>query len=227
MHFASRGAMDIEGMGQAVVEQLVRKKLVKDLAGIYSLKKEELLKLDLFAKKKAEGLIAATEKSKKQPLSRLLFALGIRHVGEKAAFVLASRFGNIDKLTQAGKDDLQGISEIGPIMASAVVDFFSSPEAKRLIKDLREAGLNMPEPTIKRRAQNLAGKAFVFTGELESFSRNDAQRLVQELGANLSSIVSKNTDFVVAGDNPGSKYAKAKKLGLKIIDEAAFKRMIK
>ncbi|MCQ9207852.1 MAG: NAD-dependent DNA ligase LigA [Omnitrophica bacterium] len=227
IHFASRQAMDIEGMGRAVIEQLVKKRIVKDLADIYSLTKEQLLKLDLFAEKRAEGLIRAIEKSKKQPLSRLLLALGIRHAGEKAAYVLANRFGNIERLSQASRDELQGIPEVGPIMAEAIVAFFRSSGAKQLLLRLNKASLNMVEPIAKSSSQALAGKRFVFSGELQDFSRNEAQRLVQQLGANTSSSVSKKTDFVVAGKNPGSKYAKAKSLNVKIINEAEFKKLIK
>jgi len=226
-HFASRQAMDIEGMGKAVVEQMVSKKLVRDFARIYTLKKEELLKLDLFAEKKAGSLIAAIEKSKSQPLSRLLFALGIRHTGEKAAYVLANKFGSMDKLAQATQDELKDIPEVGPIMAAAIVGFFGSPQAKQLIERLKEAGLNMSQPAVKGGARPLAGKTFVFTGELRSLTRTGAQRLVQELGGNFSSSVSKETDFVVAGESPGSKYKRARKLNVKIINEAEFKRLIK
>jgi DNA ligase (NAD+) len=226
MHFASRRAMDIEGMGQAVVEQLVGRKLVKDFADIYALTKQELLKLDLFAEKKAQALIQAIEKSRKQPFSRLLFALGIRHVGEKAAFVLANKFGNIDKLGKATKEQLRNIPEVGPVMASGVEDFFRSSQAEKLIKDFKKAKVNMIQPNVKVRAHTLAGKTFVFTGELESFTRTDAQRLVRELGGDFSSSVSKNTDYVVVGASPGSKYDKAKKLEVSIIDEAKFKKLI-
>ena len=227
LHFASRNAMDIEGMGRALVEQLVREKLVKDFAGIYTLKREQLLKLEFFAQKKAESLLKAIEKSKNQPLSRLLFALGIRHVGEKAAFVLANKFGSIDKLDCLTKGQLQNIPEIGPIIAESIIDFFKSPQVEDLIGKLKKAKVGMSQPTVKKRAQTLAGKTFVFTGELDSFSRDQAQRLVQELGGNFSSSVSKNTKFLVAGASPGSKYELAKKLNVKIIDEEQFKRMVK
>ena len=227
VHFASRQAMDIEGLGVSAVEQLVKKKLVKDFAGIYTLEKEQLLKLDLFAEKKAESLLSAIEKSKMQPLSRLLFALGIRHVGEKAAYVLANKFDSIDSLSQASQDELQNIPEVGPIMAKSIVEFFKSPQVRQLIGKLKKAKVKMHQPIIKQRAQILAGKTFVFTGELKTFTRAQAQRLVQQLGGNLSSSVSKICDFVVAGANPGSKYARAKKISVKVIDEADFKRMIK
>lgn len=225
-HFASRQAMDIEGMGKAVVEQLVEKKLIKDLADIYSLRKEQLLKLELFGQKKAENLIASIEKSKRQALSRLLFALGIRHVGEKAAYVLAHRFGSMDKLARAKQEQLRKIREVGPIMAAAIADFFNRPQARQLIERLKKAKLKMDEPKIQVGRQSLAGKTFVFTGELKGLRRDEAQALIQRLGGSFSSSVSNKTDFLVAGDSPGSKYTRAKKLGLQIINEAKFKKLI-
>jgi DNA ligase (NAD+) len=226
VHFASRGAMDIEGMGQAVVEQLVEKKLVNDFADIYTLKKEQLLQLELFAEKKANALLLAIEKSKCQPLHRLLYALGIRHVGEKAAFVLANKFGSMDALAQAKQEELQEIPEIGPIMAQAIVDFFHNPYASELLMKLKAAKLNMLQATLKH-TTSLANKTFVFTGELTSLTRRQAQSLVQQRGGNYASSVSKNTDFVVVGENPGSKYEQAKKLNIKTIDEVEFKKLIK
>jgi DNA ligase (NAD+) len=227
VHFASRGAMDIEGMGQAVVEQLVEKKLINDFADIYMLKKEQLLQLELFAEKKASALLLAIEKSKSQPLYRLLYALGIRHVGEKAAFVLANKFGSMDALVQAKQEELQEIPEIGPIMAQAIVDFFHNSYARKLLMKLKAAKLNMLQATLKHTTSALVNKTFVFTGELTSLTRNQAQRLVQEQGGNCSSSVNKHTDFVVVGENPGSKFEKAKKLNLKIINEAEFTKLIK
>jgi len=227
LHFASRTAMDIEGMGESVVQQLVRKKMVKDFVDIYSLKKEKLLSLELFKDKKADNLIAAIEKSKLKPLSRLLFALGIRHVGEKAAFVLAQKYGSLDKLMQAKVDELQSIRDIGSIMAQSIVNFFHQEQSKKIIEKLKNAGVNAQEKIIKPKLGELSGKIFVFTGELNSFTRGEAERKVQELGGEASSSVSKNTDFVVAGENPASKYQKAKKLGVKIIDEKEFLKMTK
>jgi DNA ligase (NAD+) len=227
IHFASRLAMDIEGMGESVVKQLVERKMVKDFADIYFLKKEDLLKLELFKDKKAENLLMAIEKSKSQPLSRLIYALGIRHVGEKASFVLAQRFKTIDNLMKAKFRDLENIYEVGPVMAQSIVDFFKNDRVKSLIKKLKQAKVNMEEKITTTRTTAFTGKTVVFTGELEEFSRAEAERIVRELGGNPSSSVSKNTDFVVVGKNPGSKFQKAKELGLNIIDEKKFKEMIK
>ena len=227
IHFASRQAMDIEGMGEAAVGQLVKKGLVKDFADAYFLKKEELLKLELFADKKAENLLVAIEKSKRRSLSRLIYALGIRHVGEKAAFVLAQKFKTLDNLMQAKKEDLDSIYEVGGVISESVENFFKQEQTKRLIKQLRDVGLNFKEEIVQVKKSQLSGKTVVFTGELKDFSRFQAERLVRELGGNASSSISKNTDFVVAGENLGSKYDKAKKLGIKIIGEENFKEMIR
>jgi DNA ligase (NAD+) len=226
VHFASRSAMDIEGMGESAVAQLVKNNMIRDFADIYFLKKEGLLKLELFKDKKAQNLLEALEKSKTQPLSRLLYALGIRHVGEKAAFVLAERFTSMDKIMASKKEAFDEIHEIGSVMAESVENFFRQEGTKKLIAKLKKASLNMSEPKRKTTGRTLAGKTFVFTGELAGFGRQEAERLVRELGGNAGSSVSNNTDFVVTGENPGSKYDKAKKLGVKIIDEKTFKEMV-
>jgi DNA ligase (NAD+) len=226
LHFASRAAMDIQGMGESVVEQLVKLKLAKDFADIYKLKEEDLGKLELFKEKKARNLLLAIEKSKTQPLSRLIYALGIRHVGEKAAYVLARKFLTLDKLAAATHTDLDTIYEVGPVIQESILDYFSLPQTKNLIEGLRKRGVNFKEVIKEVKHTALAGKAVVFTGELKGYSRLQAEELVRVLGGNPSSSISKATDFVVAGANPGSKYDKAKKLGVKIIDEAQFSRMI-
>ncbi|MDP3732605.1 MAG: NAD-dependent DNA ligase LigA, partial [Candidatus Omnitrophota bacterium] len=227
IHFASRAAMDIEGMGEVVVEQLVRKRLIKDFADIYSLKKEDLLKLELFKDKKAQNLLDGIGNSKKQPLSRLIYGLGVRHVGEKAAYVLAHKFTTLDNIIKAEQEDFDAIYEVGSVMAESIVAFFTQESTKRLIKKFKKAGLNLQEKITPIKKSPLTGKTVVFTGELDDFSRSEAERLVRQFGGNASSSVSENTDLVVAGENPGSKYDTAKKLGIKIIDEKEFKEMIK
>ncbi|MDD2679819.1 MAG: NAD-dependent DNA ligase LigA, partial [Candidatus Omnitrophica bacterium] len=227
LHFASRAAMDIEGMGEAVVEQLVRLKLVKDFADIYKLKSEDLQKLALFKEKKISNLLAGIEKSKHKTLSRLIYALGIRHVGEKAAFVLAREFKTLDNLLAAKKDDLDRIYEVGSAMAESITNYFSQNSTRKIIASLKEAGLNFREELTPGKVTPLSGKQIVFTGELKGLSRLEAESLVRSLGANAAVSVSRNTDFVVAGDNPGSKYEKAKQLGVKIINEKEFKEMVK
>ncbi|MCM8780639.1 MAG: NAD-dependent DNA ligase LigA, partial [Candidatus Omnitrophica bacterium] len=227
IHFASRQAMDIEGMGEAVVEQLVENGLVKDFADIFYLKKDDLLKLELFKDRKAENLLMAIEKSKKQPLSRLIYGLGIRHVGEKAAYVLAQHFKTLDNLMKARLEEFDAIYEIGPVMAESIVSFFSQSATQRLIKKLKEAGLNLEERALLVKKSALTGKIVVFTGELKNFTRSQAEAVVRQLGGMASSSVSKKTDLVVVGENPGSKLEKAKKLNIRIIDEEEFRRMLK
>ncbi|MBU4346151.1 MAG: NAD-dependent DNA ligase LigA [Candidatus Omnitrophica bacterium] len=227
IHFASRGAMDIEGLGEAVVEQLVEKGMLRDFADIYSLGKEDLLKLELFKDKKAQNLLAAIERSKHRPLSRLIYGLGIRHVGEKAAYVLANRFQVLENLVKADSADFDAVYEIGLVMAESIVEFFKQKSTQQLIKKLKEAGLKLKEEAIPIKRSVLAEKTVVFTGEFRSFTRLQAQDIVRQLGGSSASSVSKNTDFIVAGGNPGSKFDKAKKLGVSIINEEKFKEMIK
>ncbi|MBI4707012.1 MAG: NAD-dependent DNA ligase LigA [Candidatus Omnitrophica bacterium] len=225
-HFASRQAMDIEGMGESMISQLVKLKLVKNFADIYRLTESDLSKLELFKEKKIKNLLAAIQKSKARTLSRLIYALGIRHVGEKAAFVLAREFRGLDKLAMAKTEDLDKIYEIGSVMAESVVDYFSLPQTKKLIDDFRRQGLNFKEEAVDIKVTPVFGKSFVFTGELENYSRTQAEELVRSLGGNSSSSVSKNTDYLVAGIRPGTKFDKAKKLGVKIIEEREFLLLI-
>ena len=227
VHFASRNAMDIEGLGESVVEQVVRNGLVKDFADIYSLRKGDLLQLELFADKRAQNLLDAIEKSKQRPLSRLLFALGIRHVGEKAAETLAEEFGSLDKLMEANEEDLQRIPEVGPALAGSVREFFQQKEIRRLIDRLKKAKLTLEQERVEKGPQILAGKTFVFTGELKGHSRSEAEELVKNLGGKTSSSVSKKTSYVVAGESPGSKYEKAKELGVPVLSEEDFVKLIK
>ncbi len=225
MHFASRGAMDIEGLGESIVLQLFAQGLVQDVADIYFVKKEDFLKLELFAEKKAENLLASIEKSKKQSLSRFLFGLGIVNVGEKAAYTLAQRFQTLDNLMKAGKEDLEAIHEIGCVMADSVVSFFSGSSNRKFIEKFRKAGLNLKEAVLEIN-HKLDGKKFVFTGEMQSMTRRQAQTFVKEQGGEVVSSVSKNTDFVVAGKSAGSKYTKAINLGITTLDEQQFREMI-
>ena len=218
--------MDIEGLGKSVVKQLVDEKLVKDIADIYSLKKSDLLKLDLFAEKKADNILKAIEASKGRSLAKLIYGLGIRHVGEKAALVLSNKYKSIDKLMAAGKDTLEKIHEIGPIMAQSVINFFRQGEAKKIIAKLKEAGLLMKTAQAPG-TKPLKDIKIVFTGELVDFTRAEAKERAMQLGADVSSGVSSQTDLVVAGTSPGSKYEKAKKLNVKIIGEKQFKELIK
>ena len=202
-------------------------KLVKNFADIYKLTVQDLERLELFKDKKIENLLSGIKKSKARPLSRLIYALGIRHVGEKAAFVLAREFKTLDKLLSAKKEGLEKIYEIGSVMSGSIVDYFSQDPTRKLVEELRKSGLNFKEEDNQKKSILLGGKSIVFTGELKDLSRQQAEELSRNLGASPASSVSKNTDFVVAGDNPGSKYDKAVKLGVKIINEEKFKEMIK
>ncbi|MDD5584830.1 MAG: NAD-dependent DNA ligase LigA [Candidatus Omnitrophica bacterium] len=227
LHFASRGAMDIEGMGDSIVEELVTRRMVKGIVDIYALKKEKLLILPFFAEKKAGNLITAIEASKQRPLGRLLYGLGIRHIGEKTAMTLAQHYKTIDRLLHVSEQDLQNISEIGPVMAQSAVKFFASAHVREMIEELKAKGLTLTQESKPIKKSPITGKIFIFTGELTGFSRTTAQSMVEALGGKWVSAISKNIDFVVIGANPGSKYDKARALGLKIISEEEFKKLIK
>ncbi len=225
IHFGSRPAMDIEGLGDVVVEQLAGQKTIKHVADLYKLIKKDLLALPLFKEKKAEKLLAAIEASKSRGLARLLFGLGIRHVGEKAAIDLAEAFGSIDALMAVDPEALQQVSGIGPVVGLSAAVFFKQPQTRALIKQLKACGVMM-EQERRQGPQPLRGKTFVFTGELSSLSRAEAESWVRKLGAAASSSVSRATSYVVAGQAAGSKLAKAKKLGVNILDEAGFKKLM-
>ncbi len=225
LHFASRDAMDIEGMGEAVVEQLVERHLIEDAADVYQLTLDQLLTLELFAKKRAQNLLEAIQATKGRGLARALYGLGIRHVGEKAALDLARHFGSMDTLTQADTEQLEEVDGIGPIVSQAIVHTLRQQPMRRVIKKLEEAGVNMTEPKPSG-PRPLAHKTFVFTGELDTMSRNQAEALVRQLGGTTSSSVSRLTDYVVTGTSPGSKFKKAQQLGVKMLDEAQFKKLI-
>lgn len=226
IHFASRLAMDIEGMGESIVRELVKKGMVKDFADIYFLKKEEFLNLPLFKDKKVQNLMEAIDTSKKRSLHRLLYGLGIRHVGEKATYVLAERFGTLEKIMQSKISDFSSIYEIGEVMAKSIVEFFKQSKVKNLVAKFKKAGINTKQPKTGVSHSFLSGKTIVFTGELKDFGRREAEMIIRQLGGNAASSVSKNTDFVVVGRVPGSKFRRAKSLGLKIINEREFKKLL-
>ncbi len=227
LHFASKSAMDIEGLGESAVSQLIRLKLISSFSDIYRLTKNDLRKLDLFKEKKIGNLLSAISRSKTRPLSRLIYALGIRHVGEKAAFVLAREFQSLDELVKARKEDLEKIPEVGPVIAGSIVSYFAQKQSRKVISSLKTQGLNFIEEPVSVGKTVFTGKTVVFTGELNDFSRRQAGELVRRLGGSVSSSVGCNTDFVVAGKNPGSKLQKAQKMGVNIIRENEFKEMLK
>jgi DNA ligase (NAD+) len=227
LHFASRACLDIEGMGEAVISQLVELNLIKNLSDIYKLREKDLGILELFKEKKISNLLSGIKKSKTKPLSKLIYALGIRHVGEKAAFVLAQKFVTLDNLIAAKKEELDDIHEVGQVMSQSIVDYFSQSSTKEMIAEFRRQGLNFKEEVVISKEGPFNAKTVVFTGELKNYSRLQAEELVRNLGGKPGSSVSKKTDFVIAGDKAGSKYDQAKKLGVKIIDEEEFSGMIK
>ena len=228
IHFVSRDAMNIEGLGPSVVSMLLDNNLINDVADLYKLTTEELLNLDRIGAKSAENLISAIEKSKQAGLNRLLFALGIRFVGVKAANILANHFKSMKALTKSSLEDLLAINEIGTKIAQSIIDYFNKQENLMLLDKLSEVGVNMTAKTIERMEQeNFQDKIFVLTGNLESFNRKEASLLIEQFGGKVSSAVSKKTDFVVAGTEAGSKLTKAQELGINIISEEEFKNMMK
>lgn len=227
IHFVSREAMDIEGLGPAVIEGLIKNKLVNDMADIYFLQRKDLLQLERIAEKSADNLLRAIEESKKRPLSNLLFALGIRHVGARAARLLATHFSDIDSLMAAEQAELEAVPEIGPKMAQSIKKFFEQDNNKEVLIKLRKAGVNMIEKDGGKTAvKPLAEQKFVLTGGLNSFTRKEAQEAVEKLGGRVVSSVSSNVDYLVAGENAGTKYDKARELQIKILDEKEFKNLL-
>ncbi len=224
-HFASKRAMDIDGLGVKLIDQLVDKGLIKDVADIYYIKKEQLIELERMADKSAQNIIDAIEASKTKPLSKFLYALGIRHVGETTAEDLARRFSRLDDFFHLSEEDLREVEGIGPEVSASVDQFFRDKKNKESIERLKKAGVKVIEPKVKGKAK-LAGKTFVFTGTLKSFGRDEARNIVESLGGMTVSSVSKKVDFVVVGEDPGSKFDKAKELGIKILTEEEFKKMI-
>lgn len=225
-HFASRTAMDIEGLGDVAIAQLLDKGLVKDIGDIYHLRREDLLKLDLFKDKKADNLLKSIDVSRKKPLSKLLFGLGIMNIGEKAALVLAERFHSLDALMSVTSQEIESVDDVGPVMASSIVEFFSSSRAKFLVKQLKDAGVNLTQPQREQKGESLKSKKFVFTGELEGLSREEAGKLVEAQGGQVVGSVSKATDYVVVGLEPGSKYKKALELGVAVLNQKQFMEII-
>jgi len=225
-HFASKRAMDIEGLGTKLTDQLVDKGLVKDVADIYYLKKEQLVELERMADKSAQNIIDAIEKSKTKPLSKFLYALGIRHVGETTAEDLTRHFPRLDDFFHLSEEDLMEVEGIGPEVAASVHQFFHDKKNKESIERLKKAGVKVIEPKLREKGK-LAGKTFVFTGTLKAYGRDEARNLVESLGGMTASSVSKKVDYVVVGEDPGSKLDKAKALGIKTLTEEEFEKMIR
>lgn len=230
IHFASRTAMDIEGLGEAVVEQLVNNNFIKNIADIYSLKNfyNDLIKLERQGKKSISNLLDSIEKSKEKPFNKVLFGLGIRYVGSNTAKILADQMGNIDNIIKADIEKLQSIYEIGPQIAQSVFRFFRDKHNLEIIERLKSAGLNFEEKKENKNINtNFYGKTFVLTGELNDFTREEAKSIIENLGGKVTSSVSKKTNYVLVGSNPGSKYEKALSLKIPLLTESEFKKMLK
>ena len=226
LHFASRGVMNIDGMGDALVNQLTDRGIVKDIADIYKLTKDKLLSLERMGDKSAENILREIENSKKLPLERVIYGLGIRFVGERTAQFLGEHFGSIDGIEKATEEKLQQVEEVGPRIAKSIVEFFAEPQNRKLVDELRDAGLKMTGKK-KERGTKLAGKTFVLTGTLPNLTREEAKKMIEDAGGKVAGSVSKKTDYVVAGTDAGSKLDKARELGVQVVDERAMKELVK
>ncbi len=226
LHFAGRHAMDIDGLGDKIVDQLVDKGMVKDAADLYKLKLDEVAELERMAEKSAQNLLDEIADSKKNSLSRLIYSLGIRFVGERTGQLLAEHFGSLEKMMEASEEELAEVNEVGPKVAASIKEFFSEAANRKLVARLRDAGVNTREEKKALRSSKLAGKTFVFTGTLANRSREDAEALVASHGGKATGSVSKKTNYVVVGADPGSKYDKAKSLGVAILDETGFEKLL-
>jgi DNA ligase (NAD+) len=225
-HLASRRAFDIRGLGDKIVDQLMKVGLLKDLSDVFYLKKSDLVNLERFADKSASNLEEEIQKSKKIPFDRFINALSIRHVGERMAQILAENFTDIDDLVGATEERLMDIPTVGPEVAKSITRFFRERNNRETIKKMLSSGIKIEyKPSVKK-SDKLKGQTFVFTGTLKSFTRDEAKRLVEELGGVASSSVTKKTTYVVAGDDPGTKLDKARSLGIRILDEDEFKKLI-
>ncbi len=226
IHFASRRAMNIDGLGDKLVEQLVEKKLINNVSDLYTVTQEQLAELERMAEKSATNIIAALNNSKKTTLDRFLYALGIREVGDATARSLANHFGNLSAIQSASQETLEEVADVGPIVARHIVTFFLQSHNQEVINDLLAAGVHWPDVEIKT-DQPLQGKTFVITGTLESMKREEVKQRLLALGAKVSGSVSKKTDYVIVGSDPGSKAEKARKLEVEILDEAGFLSLLK
>ncbi|MCX7878586.1 MAG: NAD-dependent DNA ligase LigA, partial [Ignavibacteria bacterium] len=227
-HFCSRRAMDIEGLGYQIIERFIKLGYLKDISDVYKLKdfRDELISLEGFGEKSIDNLIKSVEASKKKPFEKVLFAIGIRHVGEKNARLLAREFGSIDKLIKARKEEIESVHEIGPVIAESVCNFFRNEDNLKLIGKLKKYGLIMESDFNRPHSQKLSGLTFVLTGTLEKYTREQASEIIEKLGGKVSSSVSRKTSYVIAGNEPGSKLQKAEALGIKILSEKEFEKII-
>jgi DNA ligase (NAD+) len=225
LHFASRHVMNIDGLGEALVNQFTERGLVKNVADLYKLTKDDLLKLERMGEKSADNVLAEIEASKKLPLERVIYGLGIRFVGERTAQFLAEHFGSLDAIMNASTEQLEEVNEVGPRIAESIVEFFGDEHNRKLVSDLRKAGLTFAGQK-KEKGTKLAGKTFVLTGTLERHTRDEAKKMIEDAGGRVSGSVSKKTDYVVAGSDAGSKLDKARELGVSVIGEEELEGLV-
>jgi DNA ligase (NAD+) len=226
LHFASRHVMNIDGLGEALVNQFHESGLVKNVADLYKLTKGDLLKLERMGEKSAENVLSEIEASKKLPLERVIYGLGIRFVGERTAQFLAEHFGSLDAIMKASAEELEEVNEVGPRIAESIIEFFADEHNRKLVGDLRKAGLTLTGQK-KEKGTKLAGKTFVLTGTLERHTRDEAKKMIEDAGGRVSGSVSKKTDYVVAGSDAGSKLDKARELGVSVIEERELEGLLK
>ena len=227
VHFVSREAMNIDGLGENIIGQLLDRKLIENIADIYTLKFEDIASLKKNGKKFAENLINSINRSKENDLYRLITAFGIRHVGVKASKILARKYRTIDKLMDASYEELSYLEDVGPVMANSIREFFMQDQTIDLVKRLKEAGVNTESLEEEVEDKKLEGKTFVLTGSLEKYTRTEASDIIEKFGGKTSGSVSKKTDYVLAGEDAGSKLSKAQSLGITILSEADFDELIK
>ena len=229
LHFVSRDAMNIDGLGPAIIETLLEKGFINSIPDLYYLenKKDDLMKIEGMGKKSTENLLYSIENSKSNNIDRLIFGLGIRHIGSRAAKLLADRFNSINDLAEASIEEISEIPDFGPVMTESVYKFFRQPQTINTLKRLEDAGVNMFNNETKQSGSRFEGLTFVLTGTLKNYKRNEAADIIERFGGKVSSSVSKKTDYVLAGEAAGSKLKKAMELGVKVIDENEFENMIR
>jgi DNA ligase (NAD+) len=225
-HFASKGAMGIDGIGHKYLEQMVDKGIIKDQADLYFLTKQDLMKMERMGDKLADNMLKAVDQSRNPSLARMIYALGIRNVGTHLADVLAKNFGSIENLANQSREDLTRIHEIGPIVAQSIENFFHNPKNLEILEKLKKGGVRFPVAEAEAGEKPFEGKSFVLTGSLDDFTRDEARRIVEGMGGRVTTSVSKKTDYLIVGKEPGSKYTKAQDLGIKILNGSDFKRLI-
>jgi len=225
LHFAARSVMNIDGMGDALVNQLTERRLVSNVADIYRITKDDLLKLERMGDKSAQNVLNEIEASKKLPLERVIYGLGIRFVGERTAEFLAEHFGSLDAIMKASEEELEQVNEVGPRIAQSIVEFFQEPRNRELVEQFRKAGLTLKGKK-KERGTRLAGQTFVLTGTLANYSRDQAKKMIEDAGGRVASSVSNKTDYVIAGTDAGSKLDKARELGVKVVDEKGMEALL-